>query len=211
MVLYKYCPRCCSLDVIKENNSENYRCRSCNYVGQVNSDSIDQINALRVKVKGGINYSNYTPATSMQKNTPQPTPKPISSTQPGVEGRDYEIIRKKEPVLETENLDVADNKTSENLENSSNSKESTSEISKLETTEVTEERSAFEQKVVSEKRTLPEENLASVPVEPKKEIKDNPFKSDDSALPPHGLRPKETKSLKERLREKGAGKDWDLL
>ena len=46
---------------------------------------------------------------------------------------------------------------------------------------------------------------------PKKEIKDNPFKADDSALPPHGLRPKEKKSLKERLREKGAGKDWDLV
>lgn len=211
MVLYKYCPRCCSLDVIKENDSENYRCRSCNYVGQVNSDSIDQINALRVKVKGGINYSNYTPAPSMQKNTPQPTPRPMSSTQPGVEGRDYEIIRKKEPVLETANSDTADNKTSENLVNSSKSEESTFETSKPEITEVTEKISASEEKAVPEERTLPEENLASVPVEPKKEIKDNPFKADDSVLPPHGLRPKEKKSLKERLREKGAGKDWDIV
>lgn len=158
MVMYKYCPRCCSLDVIKEMDSNSYKCRGCNYVGPVNMDSIDRINSLRIKVKGGINYN--PPVQQSQKTTPSNPSRSTSSTS-GVAGKDYEILRKKDDVFSSE-IPVID-KGGEDIE------------------------------IDPE----PEEDLTP--------------KATTGVLPVHGLRPKETKSLKERLREKGAGKDWDIV
>ena len=193
MVMYKYCPRCCSLDVIKENTSENYRCRSCNYVGSINTDSIDQINALRVKVKGGVNYSNYASAPSMQKNT-SPIQKSMSSASKGIEGRDYEILgKKKEDTYNSEIPEI--DKGGEDID-------------------ISKEQDDINNTKESENVNIPKEQ-ENINVSKESEVeeikKEIPFKSEDNALPPHGLRPKETKSLKERLREKGAGKDWDIL
>lgn len=52
MVLYKFCPKCYSLNVGIDKNSGNYKCNQCGYIGPINQDSIDRINALK-KAKDG--------------------------------------------------------------------------------------------------------------------------------------------------------------
>jgi len=47
MVLYKYCPKCYSLNVGVEPGTMNHKCRQCSFVGIMSQDSIDKINVMK--------------------------------------------------------------------------------------------------------------------------------------------------------------------
>lgn len=47
MVLYKYCPKCYSLNVTANKIDGDYKCTLCGYVGEIKQDSIEKINMFK--------------------------------------------------------------------------------------------------------------------------------------------------------------------
>ncbi|MFA5746240.1 MAG: hypothetical protein WCX82_00090 [archaeon] len=81
MVLYKYCPKCYSLNIAMDQSTGGHKCRQCGYSGMMNQDSIDKINIMK-KSKDGQRYAAATSDTRPTMRT-------------GGAGRDCEIVRKK--------------------------------------------------------------------------------------------------------------------
>ena len=94
MVLYKYCPKCYSLNIAADP-SGGHKCRQCSYTGPVSQDSIDKINIMK-KSRDGQRYAAATSGT-------RPT---LRST-----GRDTEIVRsrKEDPYNdEIDSIEISD-------------------------------------------------------------------------------------------------------
>ena len=155
MVLYKYCPKCYSLNVGMDQSIGGYKCRQCGYSGPMNQDSIDKINVM----KKSKDVQRYAAATSSTRPT-------LNSG-----GRDTEIIRKKEDPY-NDDIDTIEISDSGNYDD-----EEPEETDNLES----------RQSNIMKKRAMPADNL-----------------------PMHRLSHKDSRSVKERLKEKG-GKDGDLL
>lgn len=89
MVLYKYCPKCYSLNVGMDQSTGGHKCRQCGYSGPVNQDSIDRINVMK-KSKDGQKYAAATSSTRPTLNSG---------------GRDTEIIRNKKEDPYNDDID----------------------------------------------------------------------------------------------------------
>jgi len=146
MVLYKYCPKCYSLNISVDNVSGEHKCKQCNYTGPISQDSIDKINVM----KRSKDVQRYAAANS--------------STKPTIEIKKNQIKEDpyNEDIDEIENLDLQNDKE---------------EIDDLES----------RQSNIMKRSAQPEPETTS------------------------GLKPKSGLSLKERLKAKGGGKDWDIL
>lgn len=46
-MLYKYCPKCFSINVKFDSSINNHKCNTCGYEGEMKSDSIDKINLYK--------------------------------------------------------------------------------------------------------------------------------------------------------------------
>lgn len=98
MVLYKYCPKCYSLNVGMDHATGGQKCRQCGYVGAMSQDSIDKINVMK-KSKDSQRYAAATSSASSARPT-------LKSVGPE---NDCEIIRKDDPYNdEIEKIEVAD-------------------------------------------------------------------------------------------------------
>ena len=145
MVLYKYCPKCYSLNISVDNVSGGHKCKQCNYTGAISQDSIDKINIM----KRSKDVQRYAAANSSTK--------PTMTVKTQIKEDPYN-----EDIDEIENLDLQNDKE---------------EIDDLE----------------SRQSNIMKRSAQS-------ELETNT-----------GLKPKSGLSLKERLKAKGGGKDWDLL
>ncbi len=95
MVLYKYCPRCYSLNVGLDSASGSQKCRQCGYIGAMSQDSIDKINVM----KKSKDSQRYAAATSSAKPT-------LKAAGPE---SDCEVIRKDDPYNDDiEKIEVAE-------------------------------------------------------------------------------------------------------
>lgn len=153
MVLYKYCPKCYSLNIGMDQGTGGHKCRQCGYSGPVSQDSIDKINIMK-KSRDGQRYAAATSSTRPTLNT---------------SGKDAEIVRNKKEDPYNDEIDEIEI-------SSSYSESDDEEIDDLESKQ---------------------SNIMKRSMQP--------------ALQMHGLSKKDKRSVKERLKDKGAGKDWDIL
>jgi uncharacterized Zn finger protein (UPF0148 family) len=66
-MLHKYCPKCASLRLSHINGTLEYKCGSCDFVGEVKEDSIEKINTLRKILQNNNSENNYTEIITNQK------------------------------------------------------------------------------------------------------------------------------------------------
>lgn len=154
MVLYKYCPKCYSLNIGMDQSSGGHKCRQCGYSGPVSQDSIDKINIM----KKSRDVQRYAAATSNTRPT-------LSSG-----GRDTEIVRSKKEDPYNDDIDEIE------ISDSGNYDDEPEETDDLES----------KQSNIMKRSSQP------------------------AIQPMHGIKAKDPRSLKEKLKDKG-GKDWDLL
>lgn len=112
MVLYKYCPKCYSLNIGMDSASGGQKCRQCGFSGMMPQDSIDKINVMKRSKDG----QRYAAATSSAK----------PSLRAGGPGNDCEVIRKRDDpynddieeieITEKEYIDDDDDKDVDDLE-----------------------------------------------------------------------------------------------
>lgn len=96
MVLYKYCPKCYSLNIGMDHATGGQKCRQCGYLGVMSQDSIDKINHMK-RSKDSQRYAAAATGSA----------RPIIKSA-GPEN-DCEIIRKDDPYNDDiEKIEVAD-------------------------------------------------------------------------------------------------------
>ncbi len=88
MVLYKYCPKCYSLNVVIEPGTMNHKCKQCGFVGVIAQDSIDKINVMKKSKDTQRSSASYQGS--------------ISNLRTGSLGNDCEVMIKKDDPFNDE-------------------------------------------------------------------------------------------------------------